>query len=309
MTIDVRRLMREIRACKVTPDRLFIDPQVMVISSADKKEEQRLVKTIASTGRGGGAAAARRIMGRSNPNTKLARNVPALRPYVGTGPHYRGSTIFQLEKAYREGLSILLEGTQGSGLSLFHGRYPHVTSRDTNVARCLAEAGISPSRVRRILMVIRTTPIRVGNPKGNNGYISGKLKHETTLETIAEEAKLDPKELARNEKTSTTRRNRRIGWFEWEQFRAACAINAPTDIVLTFADYIDAENQKARRFEQLSEDTIKFVEELERVAHAPVSLINTRFPRKPEEKIDLRTIIDRRNWVTRLGTSSIGPIR
>ncbi len=66
--------------------------------------------------------------------------------------------------------------------------------------------------------------------------------------------------------------------------------------MLTFADYIDAKNRKARRFEQLTQDTIKFIEELERVARAPVSLINTRFPRKEEEKIDIRTIIDRRNW-------------
>jgi len=75
-------------------------------------------------------------------------------------------------------------------------------------------------------------------------------------------------------------------------------LNAPTDIVLTFADYIDAKNQGARRFEQLTEDTIKFIEELERIARAPVSLINTRFPRETEEKIDLRTVIDRRDWKT-----------
>jgi nicotinamidase-related amidase len=39
------------------------------------------------------------------------------------------------------------------------------------------------------------------------------------------------------------------------------------------------------------------IEELERVAQAPVSLINTRFPRETET-IDLRTVIDRRNWAT-----------
>jgi adenylosuccinate synthase len=75
-------------------------------------------------------------------------------------------------------------------------------------------------------------------------------------------------------------------------------LNSPTDIVLTFADYIDAENQNARRFEQLSERTIKFIEELERVGQAPVSLINTRFPRGEEDRLDLRTVIDRRSWKT-----------
>jgi len=207
--------------------------------------------------------------------------------------------VEHLELAYRHGHSVLLEGTQGSALSLYHGEYPYVTSRDTNVAGCLAEAGISPSRVRKILMVVRTTPIRVADPDGNKGNISGHLKVETTFRIIAESAGLNPDDVEAAEKTSTTNRKRRVGWFEWSQFRRACDLNAPTDIVLTFVDYLSASNQKARRFEQLSSDTIKFIEELERVAQAPVSLINTRFPQKDGDFKDLRSIIDRRNWTAR----------
>lgn len=298
MTINVDSLLREITDCAITADRLFIDPQAMIIEPEDVAKEADLVRTIASTGQGSGAAAARRILDRGTGAVKLARDIPALEPYVGKAPNYRGSTSRQLEIAYRKRLSIFLEGTQGSRLSLYHGQYPFVTSRDTNVAGCLAEAGISPSRVRRILMVVRPTPIRVANPDGNEGHHSGTLKHEVDFRVVAEAAKLDPDEITKNEKTSTTNRNRRVGWFEWEHFRNACALNAPSDIVLTFADYIDANNRKARRFEQLSEDTIKFVEELERIAQAPVSLINTRFPRNTEENFDLRTVIDRRNWTT-----------
>jgi adenylosuccinate synthase len=297
MTINVENLLGEIEECKISPERLFIDPQAMIIEPADLEQEREMVAKIASTGRGGGSAAARRIMGRKPDAIRLARNIPALDPYVGTEPSYRGSTMRQLEIAYRENLSILLEGTQGSGLSLYHGAHPYVTSRDTNVAGCLAEAGISPSRVRRILMVVRPTPIRVANPDGGQEK-SGPLKHEVSFREVAETAGLDATEVEKSEITSTTKRNRRVGWFEWEQFRQACALNAPTDIVLTFADYIDAKNEDARRFEQLTERTIKFIEELERVAHAPVSLVNTRFPRNPTEKIDLRTVIDRRNWIT-----------
>jgi adenylosuccinate synthase len=148
-------------------------------------------------------------------------------------------------------------------------------------------------------MVVRPQPIRVGNPDGDKGYSSGGLKHEVDFETVAREAGLAVDEVVGNEKTSTTRRARRVGWFEWEQFRNACALNAPTDIVLTFADYLKSSNQDARRFERLDIDTIKFIEELERVAHAPVSLINTCFPRNPNETIDLRSVIDRRNWTTK----------
>ena len=274
-----------------------------------------MVKRIGSTGRGGGAAAARRIMGRSPGCRSPGTNISQLAPYVGDKAPYRGSTVRQLELAYRKGLSILLEGTQGSGLSIFHGDYPYATSRDTNVAGCLAEAGISPSRVRRILLVIRTTPIRVGDPQPEACPLwrgvrqafgsadlstpsSGPLKHTTTFEEVARQAGIDEEETKAFEKTSTTKRDRKVGWFDWEQFRHACSLNAPTDLVLTFADYIDGQNREARRFEQLTQDTIKFVEELERVAQAPVSLINTRFPRE-SEPIDLRTVIDRRNWTGR----------
>lgn len=290
-TLYVPNLLKEIGECKIGPERLFIDPQAMIISEDDRKAEGGLRDGIASTASGSGAAAARRIMGRMPGATQLARDIPELQPFVGIGPRYRGSIVERLEKAYREGKSILLEGTQGSGLSLFHGAFPYVTSRDTNVAGCISEAGISPSRVRRVLMVTRPTPIRVQNPKDGT---SGPLKHETTFEEVATSAGLEPTDVRKAEKTSTTGRDRRVGWFDWELFRKSCSLNAPTDIILTFADYIDAKNQNAHRFEQLSEDTIKFIEELERVAQAPVSLINTRFPRTDEERLDMRSIIDRR---------------
>lgn len=303
MTIRLAGLLKEIFECEITPDRLFIDPQATIIEDEDiNTEKGHLISTIASTGSGSGAAAARRILNRGKGPIRLARDVEELKAYVGTDEPYRGCTVDRLEEAYRNNQSILLEGTQGSGLSIFHGTYPHVTSRDTNVAGCLAEAGISPSRIRKILMVVRPMPIRVGDPDGEEGYTSGELKHETTFDEIAKESGLDPEALKTAEKTSTTKRKRRVGWFEWDQFRKACALNAPTDIVLTFADYFTADNRNARRFDQLDPKTIKFIEELERVSQAPVSLINTRFPREDEGTSDLRSVIDRRNWTARSRT-------
>lgn len=287
-TLHVPSLLKEIAECELTPERLAIDPQAMIIDESDKEAEKTLVAGIGSTGSGSGSAAARKIMGRHSESLRLARDVPELQQYVR-------STLEILEDAYTRGHFVLLEGTQGSGLSLHHGIYPFVTSRDTNVAGCLAEAGISPSRVRKVLMVVRPTPIRVESPHEKT---SGPLKHETTFLEVANEAGLPPDDLVANEKTSTTKRKRRVGWFDWELFRRSCALNAPTDIVLTFADYLKAQNSEAHRFEQLDSDTIKFIEELERVAQAPVSLINTRFPRSDKERLDLRSVIDRRTWWT-----------
>lgn len=295
MTIDVAKLLEEIDQAGIEEGRLFIDPDAMIISEEDIQLENDLRDNISSTASGSGAAAARRIMGRAG-NTKLAKDIPELERYVGGGKTSRGSTMRRLEAAFASGKSVLLEGTQGSGLSLYHGPYPHVTSRDTNVAGCLAEAGISPARLRRVILVTRTTPIRVANPE-NSDRTSGALKYETTFEAIAKRADLDAKKVKEAEKTSTTKRDRRVGHFDWELFRKSCRLNAQTDIALTFADYISSENQNARRFEQLTQPTREFIEELELVSQARVTLISTRFPRPAEhQSADLRSIIDRRSW-------------
>lgn len=291
--LNIEELLREIDECSVLPERLFIDPHAMIIEPQDIEEEKNLVEKIGSTGRGVGAASARKILGRYPGGAKLAKDFSDLRKYVGIAPNYRGKTAKLLDEAYRSGQNILVEGTQGAGLSIHHGPYPHVTSRDTNVSGCLAEAGIPPARVRHVVLVIRTFPIRVASP--SNEFTSGWLKHETNFTKIANDAGLNPEEVEKAEHTSTTKNLRRVGHFDWELFKRSCLLNAPTDIALTFADYFTKENQTARRFEELSEESVCFIEEMQTVSKAPVSIINTCFPRG-DRPIDRRTLIDRRTW-------------
>ena len=52
----------------------------------------------------------------------------------------------------------------------------------------------------------------------------------------------------------------------------AAELNAPTDIALTFVDYLSIKNQNARRFEQLTSDTLRFIQEIERVADKAMAL-------------------------------------
>lgn len=65
-------------------------------------------------------------------------------------------------------------------------------------------------------------------------------------------------------------------------------LNGATDLALTFADYADARNRGARRFNQLTDQTIEFINEMEAVAGAPVSFVSVGF--------DGRGPIDRRLW-------------
>ena len=269
-------LLKEIRECQIKPGRLTIDSGAMIISDEDVAHEERLKKDIGSTGQGVGAATARRIMDRGGPMT-LAKDVEELKPYIGSARRV-------LQDAFVQGQRTLLEGTQGTGLSLFHGAYPFVTSRDTTVMGCLSEAGIPPTRVRRVVMVCRTYPIRVESPaKGDSGPL-----RDITYGELARRSGIDEAELLGTEKTSTTHRQRRIGEFEWDMLQRSAELNAPTDLAITFSDYLDKRNRLAIRFEQLMPETISFIQEVERVTGTPASLIATGF--------NNRSVIDRRAW-------------
>ena len=278
--LSIEMLLKEIAECEVTSDRLSIDPQAMPIETSDIDFERKELKdSIGSTAQGVGAATSRKILRTAaNPKVRLAKDVQRLKPFIR-------ETLDVLEKAFASGRRVFVEGTQGTGLSLHHGFYPHVTSRETSVSGCLAEAGIAPTRVRRTIIVIRSYPIRVQSPKRST---SGPIGRELDWAIIAARSGNCVEELQEKEKTSTTGRDRRVAEFDWSLLRKSASLNAPTDIALTFVDYISVENRKARRFEQLTPETLRFIEEIERVAGAPVSLITTRF--------DYRSIIDRRAW-------------
>lgn len=114
------------------------------------------------------------------------------------------------------------------------------------------------------------------------------MTNELDLAVIAKRSGLSLTELERTERTSTTDRPRRIAEFDWSLLRRSTSLNAPTDVAITFVDYLDKRNRDARRFDQLQAGTILFIEEVERITGALVTLISTRF--------HSRAIIDRRNW-------------
>jgi adenylosuccinate synthase len=278
-TIWPEQMLKEIAECELNKERLVIDEQAMIIEPSDRDIEAELLGGIASTRQGVGAATARKIIGRGcqppfGDPVRLAREHPELKDFVK--PVAR-----ELEDAFALGQHIMLEGTQGTSLSLHHGIYPYVTSRETTASGCLADAGIAPHRVRRVIMVTRTYPIRVGGTSGPMG-----LPIETKV--VADRSGLPLDQIDKTEIGTISGTRRRMAEFDWEQLRRSAVLNGATDIALTFADYITAENQNARRFDQLSQETKEFVAEVERVANAPVSLISTRFHRF--------SVIDRRTW-------------
>jgi adenylosuccinate synthase len=273
----VPHLMKEISDCDLTPVRLAIDPNAMIISEDDKRKEATgLVGTIGSTGQGVGQATARKVL--RGLDTDLAKDHFDLRQFIKP-------TQEVLEQAYSNNRRILVEGTQGSGLSLHHGPYPFCTSRDCSIGGLLSEAGIPPSRVNHVMMICRTYPIRVQSPEGGT---SGPMFKEITVEEIHERAGIPLDKLKKTETTSTTKRKRRIGEFDWQLLKQSCHLNGPTDIALTFADYLGIDNAAAKCFDDLNSTARHLIARIEEEVQVPVSLVSKDF--------GPQAILDRRVW-------------
>ena len=170
MIIDVPLLQKEISRTQVSSGRLHVDAQATLLEESDRQAESTtsMRERLGSTLSGTGSATARRIL--RAPGLRLAQDESSLSAYLS-------DVSAMLNADLDAGLPVIVEGTQGFGLSLYHSRvYPFATSRDTSAAAFLSEAGLSPRLVTDIFLVLRTFPIRVG---GNSGPMQGELDWPT----------------------------------------------------------------------------------------------------------------------------------
>lgn len=218
---DPSILFKEMQALDLEPARVLIHPNAGIITEECKSKERAsgLVEAIASTGSGTGYATYKRIM---RDNFVRACDLSELSSFIC-------DTSVSLRKALASDEEILIEGTQGYGLSLLHTPYyPCCTSRDTTATSFVAESGLSPLDVTRIVMVLRTYPIRVG---GN----SGPLPREVDWDYVTREARSKTPII---EHTSVTHHVRRVAKFDPDIVRQANRVNLPNIVVLNFLDYI-----------------------------------------------------------------------
>ncbi len=250
--INTEVLQKELEKTNVK-DRLFIDPQAGIIEQKHLDQESDLVKSIGSTGKGCGSALADRIWRK---DFKLAKDVFA-------GEYNIAEASEMINKGIDEGKSVLVEGTQGFGLSIYHGIYPYVTSRDTTAANFLAEAGISPLAVKEIILVIRTYPIRVAGP-------SGPLAYEISWDDLSKKVGKDVIEI-----TTVTGKTRRVGEFDIEIVRKAIQMNRPTQIALQFLNYVFPGDENKAAWADLSKEAQDYIQDLEKQLEVPITLIGT----------------------------------
>lgn len=260
-TLNPKAFWDEVERAGIDRSRVVVDYNTVMIDERDRTVEGKLVDIIGSTAQGVGSAASRRLLrGMSDPVVTAADS----ELFKGN----LGKVSGRIDAAMSCGSRVLLEGTQGSELSLYHGPYPFTTSRDTNAAGLISEVGVPPCSVRDTWMVVRSYPIRVG---GN----SGPMYNETTWDKVAERADIDPVTLRQRELTSTTRRQRRVGEWDPYQFARAVGVNRPTRLFLTFADYLDPRAREVNRWADLPGQVRAFADHLEDESGVPVAGVST----------------------------------
>jgi adenylosuccinate synthase len=233
--IDVDVLLAEIAELSYPEERIFISPFARIVTKEHKAWEKAsgLGGAIGSTGSGVGAAVMASVArGAKNfeLHSVLAQDwVPIARYVYNETTKVAHDTTEIMRTLLQKNGRIIVEGTQGFGLSLLEGGYGNkATSRSTTAAAALAEAGLSPRDVDDVTLVIRSFPIRVA---GNSGPLVGEMGWNDVAKHSRQDDDL-------REYTTVTKKLRRVGQFDAELVKRAIRANYPDRLVVNHLDYV-----------------------------------------------------------------------
>ncbi len=143
-------------------------------------------------------------------------------------PFIKDISIY-LNDAISDGKDVLCEGAQGTLLDIDWGTYPFVTSSNPTAGGAITGLGIGPTRVTKVLFVIKSYPTRVWM-----GPFPTEFDEE--MNTVMREAG--------DEFGATTGRARRCGWLDAVIAKYSARINGVDSWALTKLDVLS-------RFESL----------------------------------------------------------
>jgi adenylosuccinate synthase len=129
----------------------------------------------------------------------------------------------RLVEADRNGKSILFEGAQGTHLDIDHGTYPFVTSSNTVAGSACCGSGIGPTRVDKVVGVVKAYTTRVGG-----GPFPAELLDETGERIRA----------IGGEFGATTGRPRRCGWLDMVVVNTSVRLNGLAGLAITKLDVL-----------------------------------------------------------------------
>ena len=246
--VHVARFLEEVEVTNVEK-RIGIDSQASIIEEKHSIQDKTSahLKGLGTTGWGIGPAIEERV----RRTAKLAKDIPELQPYLT-------EVSTEVNNAIDAHKKVLLEGTQGLMLSLFHGTYPYVTGRDTSASAICSEAGVGPTKIDNVLIVFKAFMTRVG---------AGPLPGELTKEEAEKRGWF--------ETASGTGRDRRSAPFNFELAKKAVRINGATQATVTKLDTLYPECKGARTYEKLPKEAKQFIKNIEEEIEIPVVLIGT----------------------------------
>lgn len=256
--VDTNVFLKEVEETG-TKGRVFVDNACTVIQPEHiERDKSANSCRIGTTGTGCGPANEDRV----KRVAILAKDEPKLKEYLA-------DVALEVNNAIRAKKKVLLEGTQGFGLSLYHGTYPFVTTKDTTASGFCADVGIGPKSVDEVIIVFKAYTTRVGM-----GPFPTELSAEET------------KKRGWQEFGTVTGRQRRAGEFDFDLAKRAVMINSATMIALTCLDKRFPECAGAQDFSKLSKEAKAFVKDIESKVGVPVKLVSTG--QNEEDVIDLR---------------------
>ena len=253
-------LLKEINDFDVE-GRAFLDYNCGIIEESHKEADSqgRLKEKIGSTGSGTGPANAERAMR----TLKMAKEIDELESYLTDVP-------LEVNSALDRNENVLIEGTQGTHLSLWHGTYPFVTTKDVTASGICADVGIGPKKVDDVIVVFKAYLTRVGT-----GPMPGELSEEETSAKGWEEF------------GTVTGRLRRAAEFDFGLAKRAVMLSSANQISITKLDVRFPNCAGITSYDELDEDAKSFIKKIEKELGVKVTLIGTG--PGVTDVIDLRT--------------------
>lgn len=229
--------------------RAFIDRHCGIIEESHLNQDSKgeLKEKIGSTGSGTGPANAERAMR----TLKLGKDIPLLSEYIVDVPDL-------INTALKNNENVLVEGTQGTFLSLWHGTYPFVTSKEVTASGICADVGLGPTNVSEVIVVFKSYVTRVG---------TGPLENE-----------LEPDELSKRgwaEFGTVTGRPRRASEFNFELAKRAIMLNGATQIAITKLDVRFPNCAGKTSYDDLSAEAKSFIKKIEDELGVRVTIVGT----------------------------------
>lgn len=246
--VDPHVLLKEINETD-SQNRTSLDYNCAIIEEKHiaRDNEGHLKEKIGTTGTGTGPANSERVMRLC----KIASQEPLVKEYLA-------DVSAAVNTSLDKGEFVVVEGTQGTLLSLYFGDYPYVTSKDVSASGICSDVGIGPKRVDDVLVVFKAYLTRVGN-----GQLEGELSSEETRKRGWQEF------------GSVTGRQRRAAPFSYELARKSVRLNSGTQIAITKLDAVFPETSGVREFEKLSLPSKNFISNVESELGVPVVYIGT----------------------------------